>query len=89
MLAKVQAWGNSQGIRIPKIILEEAGIRIDDEVDLFSQDKKIVLQKIERKKHTTLQERIEAYYGKPISSIKSIDQGDEYDWGKPEGEEVW
>lgn len=31
---QVQAWGNSQGIRIPKDILQEANIEINDVLDL-------------------------------------------------------
>ncbi|MBL4823880.1 MAG: AbrB/MazE/SpoVT family DNA-binding domain-containing protein [SAR324 cluster bacterium] len=35
MLTKMQKWGNSQGLRIPKIILEETKIGVGDEVEVF------------------------------------------------------
>jgi|TARA_B100000809_G_C14694494_1_gene371815 hypothetical protein len=31
----MQKWGNSQGLRIPKIILEETKIGVGDEVEVF------------------------------------------------------
>lgn len=34
MQVQVKAWGNSQGIRIPKDILQEANIEINDVLDL-------------------------------------------------------
>ena len=83
----VQKWGNSQGIRIPKYILEEVGLNIDDEVKLQKIDNKIVIEKVE-KTSFTLKEHLENYYKKPIKDIKSIDNAEEINWGKPEGDEV-
>lgn len=34
MYATVQKWGNSQGLRIPKALLEALGIRENDRVEL-------------------------------------------------------
>ena len=34
MLSKIQKWGNSQGIRISKNLLENSYIKIGDEVDI-------------------------------------------------------
>ena len=87
MNTTVQKWGNSQGIRIPKYILEEVGLNIDDEVKLQKIDNKIVIEKVE-KTSFTLKEHLENYYGKPIEDIKSIDNAEEINWGKPEGDEV-
>ena len=33
MQAKVKAWGNSQGIRIPKEVLQEAAVSVDDVIE--------------------------------------------------------
>jgi len=41
MLSKVQKWGNSQGIRIPKKILENSHIKIGEEVDITIQEGRI------------------------------------------------
>ena len=37
MLTRIQTWGNSQGIRIPKIILDESGISVNDELDMSAE----------------------------------------------------
>lgn len=88
MNTTVQKWGNSQGIRIPKYILEEVGLNIDDEVKLQKIDNKIVIEKVEKNSPFTLKEHLENYYGKPIEDIKSIDNNEEISWGKSEGDEI-
>ena len=37
--------------------------------------------------HRTLEERLTAFYGKPIDQIGRVESG-ELDWGKAEGSEV-
>ena len=88
MNTTVQKWGNSQGIRIPKHILEEVGLKINDEVKLKKVENKIIIEKVENNTHFTLKEHLENYYGKPIEDIKYIDDAEEINWGKSEGDEV-
>lgn len=38
--------------------------------------------------HRTLEERLTAFYGKPIDQIDRI-EAEELDWGKAEGSEAW
>ena len=61
MLAKVQKWGNSQGIRIPKVILDNANIKTDDDINIEVIDGRIILEPI--KKHKTLKDRMKNYDG--------------------------
>lgn len=89
MLTRIQTWGNSQGIRIPKIILDESGISVNDELDMSAEGNVIVLKKTESKRHVSLQDRLEQYYGKPLSQINAIEQDAELSWGKNEGAEIW
>ena len=89
MLTRIQTWGNSQGIRIPKIILDESGISVNDELDMSAEGNVIVLKKTESKRHVSLQDRLEQYYGKPLSQINAIEQDAELSWGKNEGSEIW
>ena len=35
MLAKIQKWGNSQGLRISKNLLSDAQLDVGDEVDIY------------------------------------------------------
>ena len=44
MLSKVKKWGNSQGIRIPKNILEDSCISVGEEIDITVEKGKIVVE---------------------------------------------
>ena len=41
----LRAWGNSQGIRIPKHILDQLQIEVSDSLDIMVQGDTIVLRK--------------------------------------------
>ncbi len=43
MGTKVQKWGNSQGLRLAKQVLEEARISVGDPVDVSTRDGVIVI----------------------------------------------
>ena len=55
MQAQVKAWGNSQGIRLSKELLEKAGIRLNDLLTIEAKEGTIILKK--EFKHKTLEER--------------------------------
>lgn len=78
--ATIQKWGNSQGIRIPKFILEQINLDANSDVLITVKDDSIVIKKAS-KKHITLAERFANYTGET--------QSGEYDWGEPQGEEIW
>ena len=88
MYATVQKWGNSQGIRIPKSLLESLGIRENDRVELFQTEDMITIKKAAAAPHKTLEERLTSFYGKPIEEIGRI-QSQEVEWGQAKGSEVW
>jgi antitoxin MazE len=75
----IQKWGNSQAVRLPKIILEKAGLNENDQVELIVEDGKVII--VPAKKHLTLKERAAGYSGdyKPL----------EWDTGRPVGKEIW
>jgi len=78
MLAKIQRWGNSQGIRIPKSILSLASFGEDEEVEIIALDDRIVIE--HTKRHKSLKERFENYSGDYQCS--------ELETGSPVGREV-
>lgn len=43
MSAKIQKWGNSLGIRIPKIIMEKANLSINSEIEIECKNQKIII----------------------------------------------
>ncbi|MGI6585137.1 MAG: AbrB/MazE/SpoVT family DNA-binding domain-containing protein [Gracilibacteraceae bacterium] len=80
--AKVQKWGNSQGVRIPKYILEKAKLNEGDAVEISVEDDKIVIFRPKRQpKQYTISELFENY--------KAEYKPEEPDWGKPVGKEEW
>ncbi len=44
MLAKVQKWGNSLAVRLPKALADEAEVRLDTPVEISVRDHEIVLR---------------------------------------------
>ena len=82
MVAKVQKWGNSQGLRLSKQLLDDAQISVGDEVEVAVHDGVIVVAPIRhpRGRHT-LQEL--------VRRIPKDYQAQELDWGRPAGKEVW
>jgi len=83
MKTTIQKWGNSQGVRLPKVILESAALKENDQVDVIVDDDAIIIKKAARKRRAkvSLEELFENYTGdyQPV----------EYDWGKPVGREYW
>ena len=80
MQTQVKSWGNSQGIRISKEVLQEADIAVDDILDIKVSNGVIMLVKTFR--HKTLEKRAAEYGGK-------LDLDGEFDWGEPVGRETW
>jgi antitoxin MazE len=82
MVTKVQKWGNSQGLRLARHVLEEVHISIGDDVDVTARDGVIVISPVKsiRGKYN-LQEL--------VSRIPKGYQAGEIDWGKPIGKEAW
>jgi antitoxin MazE len=82
MVTKIQKWGNSQGLRLPKQVLEDAHISVGDDVDVAARDGLIVIASARRARgKQSLQEL--------VSRIPKDYKGEETDWGKPIGREVW
>ncbi len=50
MTATISKWGNSQGLRFPKDIMEEINLKVGDKVELKTQDNTIIIKPIKRKK---------------------------------------
>lgn len=80
MQTQVREWGNSQGIRLSKEILNTAGIELNEVLDVTVSNGVITLVKAFR--HRTLEERTAEFGGK-------LDLDGEYDWGESVGREAW
>lgn len=82
MSTKVQKWGNSQGVRVPLQVLQEANLAIGDEVEVTVQEGRIVV---------TPSDRIRGKYRLEdlVARIPEEHEPVEEDWGAPVGREVW
>jgi antitoxin MazE len=87
MKTTLQKWGNSQGVRIPKSIIDTLGINVGCEVKLeVSGDKsKITLSPTVDKRPVRGRHRIEDLLA---SSSADAFEG-EIDRGSPQGQEAW
>jgi len=79
---KVQKWGNSQGVRVPLQILQEANLAIGDEVEVTVQEGRIVV---------TPSDRIRGKYRLEdlVARIPEEQEPVEEEWSAPVGREVW
>jgi antitoxin MazE len=50
MVTKVQKWGNSQGLRLAKHVLENAQLAIGDDVEIIVGEEEITIKKVVRPK---------------------------------------
>ncbi len=82
MVTKVQKWGNSQGLRLNKKLLEDAHISIGDEVDVTFKDGEIVISPIKRVRGKYSLQQL-------IACIPTDYRVEEVSWSPPEGKEAW
>ena len=80
MEAKLKKWGNSYGIRIPKVFLKSLNIKENDKIKIEQQNDCIVITKSNDKK-ISLKERFKNYKGDYDIS--------EFEWDNPVGREIW
>ena len=79
-VSKIQKWGNSQGIRIPKKMLETLDLKVNDSISIEEGENCLKIKKVEEK----------------LSNIDKLflNYEDEYekidlDWDNEVGKEVW
>lgn len=81
MTTNIQKWGNSQGVRIPKIILDSVNWSEHENVVITVDNGKLVIEKANVHKRKNIKELFESYNGDYEPT--------EIDWGEPKGEEIW
>ena len=82
MLAKIQKWGNSQGLRLTKNLLADAQLEVGDEVDISVKDGIMIVTPAKRVRGRHNLKDL-------VAGIPENYQTDEIDWGEPVGKEVW
>ena len=82
MVTKIQKWGNSQGLRLPKQVLEDARLAVGDDVVVTARDGMIVIAPARRVRGKQSLKEL-------VSRISEDYEPEEMDWGAPVGKEVW
>ncbi len=80
MLTKVQKWGNSIALRIPKAFADEMKITPESAVELRMEEGKLIIETVEGPEFT-LEEL--------LAGITPENLHAEIDWGEPVGLEGW
>ncbi len=80
MITKIQKWGNSLGLRIPKSFAEEAEVEPGTEVDLKVVDGGLVVRPLRRRRY-----RLSSL----LRKINAKNLHDEVATGDPVGREAW
>jgi antitoxin MazE len=80
MVARVQKWGNSQGLRLSKHALKSANISVGDDVEVIPQEGQILIKKVSTQKFNLAE---------MVSRMPRHYQPREETFGQPQGREVW
>jgi len=81
MTTRVQKWGNSLALRIPKSFAEEVKLGQGTEVELSLENGKLLIQPVKEENPYTLEEL--------VAGITDENLHSEIDFGGPVGKEVW
>jgi antitoxin MazE len=79
VIQKVKMWGNSLGVRLPQVIIQQVGLQAGASVAISIKGNQIILSPTRQK--YTLDELLK-------DAVPEM-QHDEVDWGEPVGEESW
>ncbi len=80
MLTRIQKWGNSLGLRIPKSFAAEVEVEAGSTVDIRVENGDLVIRPLRRKQYV-LSELLEG--------VNSRNLHDEISTGDPVGREAW
>ena len=80
MRTRVQRWGNSLALRIPKAFATEAGLGDHSAVELTVSDGKLVVTRATERQFTLEQ---------LVDAISPENRHGEIYWGSPVGKEIW
>ena len=79
-VSKIQKWGNSQGIRIPKKMLETLDLKVNDSISIEEGENCLKIKKVEEKLSN-----IEKLFFNYEDEYEKID----LDWDNEVGKEIW
>ena len=80
MNTRVQKWGNSLALRIPRPFATEVGLEENTEVELSLDEGRLVIRPVGRVKYNLAE---------LLAKVTPKNRHAEVDWGAPVGGEVW
>ncbi len=80
MIIKIQKWGNSLALRIPKPFITELNIKQNSLVTLSLQEGKLIIEPASEEKYKL---------NDLLSRVKEDNIHQEYSYGKSVGKEIW
>lgn len=80
MLQKIDRWGNSLGLRLPKVMTEQLSLNEGSSVVVTIEKNALVLRP--QKKHSETLKQL-------LGRIAPNNLHGAVDWGKPRGKEIW
>jgi len=80
VITRVQKWGNSLGVRIPKLLAEHARVRAGSSVDMNLEGGRLVIAPVEKGVYDLAD---------LLSQVTPDNLHGEVDVGRPRGREVW
>jgi antitoxin MazE len=81
MKSRIQLWGNSLALRIPKPFAEDIGIADGSSVDISLDDGRLIIEPVHAVENDEL--------AKMVALITDENRHSEIDWGEPQGKEIW
>ena len=78
MTVRVQKWGNSLGVRIPKSIAQQSAIREGVELEVLYLDERVVLRPVQIPSLKQL-----------LAGVRTANRPELTDWARQIGAEVW
>jgi antitoxin MazE len=80
MQTKIKKWGNSLALRIPKLFVINANLKINKTVDISIDEGSIIITPINEKEYSL---------EKLLKGVNKSNLHGEFDIGTPVGKEIW
>ena len=77
----IARWGNSLGLRIPKGIASDAGLKAGDTVCIATSQDGIVIKRTRQRPKYSIEEL--------VNQITEENRHPATNWGEPRGREIW
>lgn len=81
MTLSIQKWGNSQGIRLPKHLLEYVKWSENEKLLVTVENGRVIIEKEDQSVKKNINELFKDFDG--------VYETEEIDWGEAEGNEIW